>query len=438
MQASTLAPSSKPQKRKPVPGIVERHSRTCRGHQGGNCNCEPSYRAFVWDKRAPIEDADGNVVGHGKKLFKTFPTLAAAKSWRQDAMPAVKRRELAAPGKPITLRQAAMDWLEGAKTGAIRTRSGDRYKPSTLHGYEQVLKSRVLRELGAVRLHDITGEDLQALAERMLAEGLDPSTIRNTLMPLGPIYRRHCKKGQPNPMIGLELPAVRGVRDRIVDPAEAARLIDELPERDRALWAMAVYAGLRRGELLALRWADVDLAAGVIRVERSYDPRSGQTGEPKSRAGIRKVPIAAVLRDHLDEHKLRRQWEEGLVFGRAAERPFNHSTVIARAATAWRKARRDNAGQEGASEEELAALDKEPFDALTLHEARHTYASLMIAAGVNAKALSTYMGHSSIQITLDRYGHLFPGNEDEAAGLLDTYLEAADTKARLAQLEATS
>ena len=59
----------------------------------------------------------------------------------------------------------------------------------------------------------------------------------------------------------------------------------------------------------------------------------------------------------------------------------------------------------------------------------------MIAAGVNAKALSTYMGHSSITITLDRYGHLMPGNEDEAAGLLDAYLARADTAARLAQLD---
>jgi integrase len=59
---------------------------------------------------------------------------------------------------------------------------------------------------------------------------------------------------------------------------------------------------------------------------------------------------------------------------------------------------------------------------ITPHECRHTYTSLMIAAGVNAKALSTYMGHASIQITLDRYGHLMPGNEEEAAGLLDAYL----------------
>jgi len=68
------------------------------------------------------------------------------------------------------------------------------------------------------------------------------------------------------------------------------------------------------------------------------------------------------------------------------------------------------------------------------HECRHTFASLMIAAGVNAKALSTYMGNANISITLDRYAHLMPGNEDEAAGRLDAYLERADTAARLAQV----
>ncbi len=67
-----------------------------------------------------------------------------------------------------------------------------------------------------------------------------------------------------------------------------------------------------------------------------------------------------------------------------------------------------------------------------LHEARHTFASLMIAAGVNARALCSYMGHASVTITYDRYGHLMPGNEDEAATLLDAYLERANTRARLA------
>ena len=71
---------------------------------------------------------------------------------------------------------------------------------------------------------------------------------------------------------------------------------------------------------------------------------------------------------------------------------------------------------------------------ITLHECRHTFASLMIAAGVNAKALSTYMGHAGIQITLDLYGHLMPGNEGEAAAQLDAYLDRAGSRALTAQL----
>jgi integrase len=75
-------------------------------------------------------------------------------------------------------------------------------------------------------------------------------------MPLRVIYRRALARGEVavNPCTGLELPAVRGRRDRIASPAEAAALIEALPESDRALWATALYAGLRRGELLALRW----------------------------------------------------------------------------------------------------------------------------------------------------------------------------------------
>ena len=75
------------------------------------------------------------------------------------------------------------------------------------------------------------------------------------------------------------------------------------------------------------------------------------------------------------------------------------------------------------------------LDPITLHECRHTFASLLIAAGVNAKALSVYMGHASISTTFDRYGHLMPGGEDEAAALADAYLERANTRARLAALD---
>jgi integrase len=174
---------------------------------------------------------------------------------------------------------------------------------------------------------------------------------------------------------------------------------------------------------MALRWSDIDLEAGLIRVERSWDQQEGAV-EPKSRAGRRNVPIAQVLREHLIARELRSAWSEGLVFGRSSTLPFEPVTLADRARKAWAK--------ENERESERARLEgrqPRPLEPITLHEARHTFASLMIAAGVNAKALSSYMGHASITITLDRYGHLMPGNEQEAADLLDVYLERADRPA---------
>jgi integrase len=314
------------------------------------------------------------------------------------------RRGLLRAAAPVTVAEAASTWLAGARAGAVRNRSGDIYKPSALRGYETSLRLRVLPAFGAARLSEITRADLQALVDRMLAEGIGASTLRNTLMPLRAIYRRALARGEVavNPTSGLELPAVRGRRERIATPAEVRSLLDALAE-DHALWGTAVYAGLRRGELRALRWEDVDLDGGVIRVSRGWDAKEGPI-EPKSRAGTRTVPIPAALRRLLLEHRLRADRPRGLVFGRTEEHSFDPSTVMDRARRIW--------GAAGLAD-------------LTLHDCRHTYASLMIVAGVNAKALCSYMGHASVTITFDRYGHLMPGNEAEAAGLLDRLLEEA-------------
>ena len=176
------------------------------------------------------------------------------------------------------------------------------------------------------------------------------------------------------------------------------------------LWATAFYAGLRR--MQALQWSDVDLARGVIKVDRSWDQKEGLV-RPKSAAGHRSVPIAAVLRDYLVRHRMTRP--DGLVFARRDGTRFSPATVSQRAERAWERA---------------------SIKPVTLHECRHTFATLMIAAGVNAKALQTFMGHSSITVTLDRYGHLFPGSEEQAAVLLDAYLAEAYERGREADIEA--
>jgi integrase len=367
------------------PGVTIRHSRRCSVQDGRPCSCTPSYRAEVWSAR------------DGKKIRKDCRTLAEAKAWRADAMREIRLGTRRASA-PLTVAEAAETWLTGARAGSIRNRSGDEYKPSSIRGYEEALRIRVLPELGSRRLDTITRSDLQGLVDRLLAEGQHPSTIRNSLMPLRAIFRRTIARGDLaiNPTRGLELPAVRGTRDRIAAPEEAAALLAAL-DQDRAVWATAMYGGLRRGELRALELGDIDLDANVIRVQRSWDAVEGLI-EPKSHAGRRTVPVLrSVLVKHLDS--LGRA--NGLAFGHSARIPFQPKSLSNRAGRDWKRA---------------------GLQPITLHECRHTFASLMIAAGVNAKALSTYMGHASVMITLDRYGHLMPGNEREAAGLLDAFL----------------
>src|SRR5215207_4480095 len=146
----------------------------------------------------------------------------------------------------------------GAKAGTIRNRSGDPFKPSALRAYSGAMRNRVLPELGAIRLADLRRPDLQEFADGLLAGGLSPSAIQITLNPLRAIFRRALSRGElaVNPCSGLELPATRGRRERYASPDEAEVLIAAAPERDRATWATALYAGLRLGELRALRVDD--------------------------------------------------------------------------------------------------------------------------------------------------------------------------------------
>lgn len=377
-------------------GIRRRHSAKCPAKEGGRCNCKAGFEAWVYSAR------------DGKKIRKTFPTAGAAKSWRSEASSAVERGALKAT-KPVTLGEAWIAWYEGAGAGTIRNRSGGAYKPSALRGYEKSMRLYVLPRFERARLADITLPDLQDFVESMIGKGFAASTIQVMLLPVRAIYKRAIRRGElaVNPCVGLEMPAITGRRERFADAAEAEALIAALPIGDRALWSTAFFAGLRRGELMALKWDDIDLAAGVIDVRRGYDPADGEI-DLKSKAGRRRVPLTPALRQELLDHKLRTGRSSGYVFGTTGTSPFDPTKASNRADAAWKK----------------AALNR-----LTLHEARHSYASLMIAAGVNAKALSTFMGHANISVTLDRYGHLMPGSEAEAAAMLVSYLDAQRERA---------
>jgi integrase len=183
------------------------------------------------------------------------------------------------------------------------------------------------------------------------------------------------------------------------------------------LRGIAFYAGLRRGEIRALRWSDIDLAANVIAVERLWDDVEGAI-DPKSEKGRRRVPIATPLRLLLLEHKARTGRRDAeFVFGSTATRPFTSTNVRKRALKAW-----------------AATVVGEFFrgrpaelEPIGLHECRHTYVSLMAAAGFSLEEIGDYVGHSSAYM-VDRYRHLLEGHEARAAARFDAFLDTTGAR----------
>ena len=207
-----------------------------------------------------------------------------------------------------------------------------------------------------------------------------------------------------NPAEKLRLPALTSRPREVANPQRVGALLDALSPGERAAWSTAFYAGLRIGELRALRWRHVDFEAGLIRVEAGWDHAEGEQAT-KTTAGRRTVPLIGRLRSDLARHKLATGRDaDGLCFGPTASEAFTRSTLRARALAAWKAA---------------------GLEALTPHEARHTCASYLAAAGLTPKEAQTAMGHADIRTTMNIYAKAVPGWEEGAAAKLDAYLDAS-------------
>ena len=202
--------SSAPMRRRSAlaTGITRKHSRKC--SRKGRCDCP--YEAWVWSKRDE------------KQIRKSFALERDAERWRSDALTALDTGKLHAP-KPTTVQQAWDAWCEGAKARTVRNRSGDTYKPSALRSYERAMRLRVLPEFSHMRVADARKPEIQDFADRLLAEGFNPSTIKCNLLPLRAVFRRAVSRGElaVNPCDGLELTAVRGRRTRTLIPPRLRR-----------------------------------------------------------------------------------------------------------------------------------------------------------------------------------------------------------------------
>jgi site-specific recombinase XerC len=216
-----------------------------------------------------------------------------------------------------------------------------------------------------------------------------------------------------NPTLDLGLPTA-GTRDRAATPQQAAELLAAFSDStalERAIWATAFYAGLRRGEERALRVRNVDLEAATIDVEHGWDAKEGQV-DTKSRAGVRRVFLLDVVRPYV-EPLVKRRSDDELVFGHG-KAPFEPRAVARRAERAW------------AAYSVGAFIRGEPsvFEPFTLHEARHSFSTWMDHAGISEARCDRYMGHARSGVA-GRYRHLLPAQIAEDAAKLDAYLTGA-------------
>jgi integrase len=353
------------------------------------------------------------------KIRKTFSERWQAKAWRHEQLELASIKRLRAPSR-CTLSEAASIWVKMAREGRIRNRSGRRYKPSALRTLEADLRLHLVPRLGARAMVHITRADLQRLVGGWLAAGSSPSKVRSIVNAARVLWRDlDLLTGHDDPLVidptrGLRLPASTGRRERIATRDEARQLIEALQPEDRALWATAMYAGLRHGELRALQVRDVDLERRRIDVQRGWDQYEGEI-DPKSQKGTRPTIITKPLHHLLTGH-LRDTEREGrdLIFGRTSTKPFQSSLVNKRARKAWAAARKREDNHE-------TSPTAEEIHPIGLQECRHTAVSQMLDAGIAIDKVSKFMGHASITITIDRYGHLLPGGEADAIALLDAY-----------------
>jgi len=394
-------------------GITERHSRRCATATGKRrCTCDPTYRVQI--RR------------DGANVSRTFRTRHEAEGFHR----AAERR--LAHGHHLPAADTIGDALQrldaALASGAALNSSGRAYKPGTAKGYRLSIARYLVPALGGrlarTRTSDLSPRHVVMLREELIAAGLSGSTVANAVMPLRVLVSRETESGnlERDPFRGVRWPSKESHPARWATVADAEALIGALDGADRAYCAIAFFAGLRAGEISGLRWADVNLDAAdpYIAVLRSFDQKTGQETAPKSTKSLRTVPVADQLVPILREYRADLATTEGAERIAPGARVFTgRDGVNVRGAVVLKRCERAWAAR---------GLDG---IAVGLHAARHTFASLAVAAGIDLFRLSRIMGHSSIQITVDRYSHLYPDGLGEARRLLSDYLAKNSTTAAL-------
>lgn len=339
----------------------------------------------------------------GERHIKTFARKKDADAFAATTSVEVRQGVHTAASKSLTVRQAADDWLV-----YIEREGRER---STLAQYRQHVR-HLLPLIGTVKLAELTMPRVQRLRDDLLAT-MSRALARKVLVSFKSILREAQRRGNvaQNVALGVTIGADKRGQAKLragVDiptPDEVRRILAASAGRIRALLVTAVFTGLRASELRGLTWEDVDSRRGELHVRQRAD-RYGVIGAPKSMSSERALPIGPMVVNTLREWKLACPASEGgLVFPTSTGRINNHKNIIRAIGPVMVRA---------------GVTDGQGGPKYALHSLRHFYASWCINRRADgglelpAKVVQERLGHASIGITMDVYGHLFPRSDDGA------------------------
>lgn len=289
-------------------------------------------------------------------------------------------------------------WLDGVEPTL---------RPRTAVGYRQITTSYLMPPLARTPLTKLSPALIQQLYRDLAVRGLSAKTIVNVHCILHRALEQAFRWRLVSSNVAdlVDPPRVARREMRALTPEQARQVLAAAAgDQLEALWQLAITAGLRQGELLALRWPHVDLDRGTVSVVGTLEQRAGHepvVAEPKTQRSRRQVQLGAATVESLRRHRATSP-SIGFVFARADGRPLSTSIVV----KAWDKL-----------QERAAVAPRVRF-----HDLRHTAATLMLSRGVHPKIVSEMLGHATVAITLDLYSHVTPTMQTEAARVMDALL----------------
>jgi integrase len=296
----------------------------------------------------------------------------------------------------LTVEGYLARWLEDSVRGSV--------KITTYVSYRSLVRNHVCPTLGGTKLAALTPAHVQTLYRRKLEEGLAPKTVKYIHTTLHRALRQAVRRGlvPRNAAAEADPPRVSMPEMRPLSPTQARELLQEAGgNRLEALYVLAVTTGMRQGELLGLKWEDVDLKAKTVRVRRTLTLARGgpRLTEPKTKGSRRSIRLTSGAVDALERHRERQDAE-----GAAAGGVWNEWALV------FCTRRGTPIGRDNLHDKHWKPLlGKAGLPDIRFHDLRHTCATLLLTKGMHPKIVSEMLGYSSIAITLDTYSHVIPG-----------------------------